>query len=267
MSLSKQDRAMAVSSYTCQMLGFQVWQDGAIFLNWHADMTLRCNGGCLDCMKLLGLLPMDDPESDLTERHVEMIGKLLRSHSIRIRRLRISGGEPLLHPDFVYMLHLIREVWKPLVVRIFTNDTISFPSGIDPRHTMRPIDMEQKRIRHIPFYISPADLGMEPKHGFLDACKMSRECGRSVNVFGFTPCMQYPHIGRMLGKDVHFSRPKLLGDLEICQHCICSLPKHEQRTVRSKIVNGKIDYPTKTYREGIVREREQPTEMKSLLER
>lgn len=268
MTLTPRDREMVFGSYKSRYLGLSLWKDGSIFVNFHVDFTFRCNGGCKDCMKLLGLAPRNNPDSDLSVDHVQKITRILNEHKIRIRRLRVSGGEPLLHPQFVLLFHMIEELWKPIVIRVYTNNTIPFPSGVDHGYaTIRPLPINQKEIRHVPFYVSPADIGVEPKQGFLDVCKMSAECGRSVNAFGFTPCMQYPHIGRMLGKDVHAARPMLLGDLEICQHCICSLSKRDQRWIRLKVADGKIDYPTKTYREGIVREREQPTVMKSLLER
>jgi len=268
MELTSHDRKMVFGSHRSQYLGLSLWEDGSIFINFHVDFTFRCNGGCRDCMKLLGLVPRNSLDSDLSIDHIKKIARILNEHKIRLRRLRISGGEPLLHPQFVTLFRMIEKFWKPIVIRVYTNNTIPFPPGINhSTTTMRPLSIDQKEIKHRPFYISPVDIGIEPKQGFLNACKMSAECGRSVNAFGFTPCMQYPHIGRILGKDVHSSRPMLLGDLEICQHCICSLTKREQRKIRLKVADGTIDYPTKTYREGIAREREQPTTMKLLLER
>ena len=132
---------------------------------------------------------------------------------------------------------------------------------------MRPIDMDTKKVRHIPYYASPYDLGIEPTHGFADACSMASGCGRSFNAYGFTPCMQYPHIGRLLGRDVHSAHPKFLGDFEICKHCICSLSRVRRLKLQKGIVEGKVEYPTKTYREGIERETEHPTKMTDFLDR
>ena len=264
--LSHVDRRNVQSSYLSSLLGLQIWKDGTLFLNFHVDFTLRCNAACKDCIKLLGQVPMRAMDSDLSVKNIIDIAKIFKQNQIRIRRLRISGGEPLLHPLFDELLQEIMKWWNPIVIRVFTNGIIPLSKKLDPGYgTIRLSGLEEKKRLHVPFYVSPVDLGIEPKHGFLDACGMTKGCGRSVNAFGFTPCQLYPHIGRLLGKDVHTARPKLFGDLEICQHCICSLSKREQRSIHEVIANGQIKYPTKTFSEGIKREQESPTAMTSLI--
>jgi len=265
MVLSRQQRKSAREAHVCNSLGVSTWQDGTIFLNFHVDMTLRCNGGCRDCMKILGLAPLDHLESDLSEQDVDLVERLLKKYKLRLRRLRISGGEPLMHPRFVSMFKLIKSRWNPIVIRVYTNGLFPLPPEIDNSiATMRPLSMKEKKIRHVSFYASPADLGIEPVNGFANACRMSSGCGRSVNAFGFSPCMQYPHVGRMLGRDLQYGYPKLFGEKDVCQHCICSLPRVEQVKVRAMIANGKIEYPTKIYREGLQRLKEEPIEFASL---
>jgi len=249
-------------------LGSIVLEDGTLLVNFHCDLTLRCNERCPDCLKMLGVLPINNEATDLSEEHIREAGRLLKKYKMRIRRLRISGGEPLLHPEFSVRFQLIREAWNPAVIRVFTNDTLALPWGKKYIGSiLRPISMDLKKIRHVPYYASPFDLGISPESGFSSACAMSSSCGRSFNSFGFTPCMQYPHIGRILGKDVHSSHPKILGDVEICKHCICTLPRRKRWEVQLGIKNKTIEYPTKTYREGIAREKEQPTKMVDFLER
>ena len=265
MPLSRKEKAKVRRGYG--FLGSIVLEDGTFLVHFHCDLTLRCNGGCPDCMKALGVLPIDDEATDLSEEHIREADRLLRKYKMRIRRLRISGGEPLLHSEFDARFRLIKELWKPAVIRVFTNGLIDTWDKKDIGSIFRPIPMDVKKSRHIPYYVSPFDLGIAPQHGFSDACVMSASCGRSFNSFGFTPCMQYPHIGRILGRDVHSPHPKILGDVEICKHCICTLPKRKRWEVHLGIKNKIIEYPTKTYREGMAREKECPTKMIDFLDR
>ena len=249
-------------------LGSIVLEDGSFFTNFHCDLTLRCNERCPDCLKMLGVLPIGDASTDLTEKHVREAGRLLSLYKIRIRRLQISGGEPFLHPAFLDRFQQMKDSWKPLVVRIYTNGTLASPWGKKRvGSTLRLISMDDKKTMHVPYYASPFDLGISPVHGFSSACARMSACGRSFNAYGFTPCTQYSHVGRILGRDVHSSHPKILGDVEICKHCICTLPPKKRGWLRAEIRKGGVEYPTKTYREGMEREKEQPTKMTDFLTR
>jgi len=66
-------------------------------------------------------------------------------------------------------------------------------------------------------------------------------------------------IGGLMGKKVHSDEPVMCGDYEVCRHCICSLPKDVMKEVQLDAHSGKIEHPTKTYREWLKRGRVYPT--------
>ena len=267
-SLTEEERAMIKREYRVPDLAAFVWEDGTIFCPFNLDITLRCNARCPDCMKLLGLLPIETRESDVTREHVLAVSSILKRHKIRMGRLRVTGGEPTLIDDFKGMFEFIKRVWRPFVVRVYTNGILPLPWG-EKRigSVMRPMPMDRKKERHVPFYISPADLGIAPKLGFSRACRITTSCGRSIDAYGFSPCLMYPGIGRVLGRDLHYAHPKLLGEEDVCRHCICSLPKGEQRGLQERAKRGDFEYPTKTYREGIEREKEEPVKFENFFDR
>lgn len=243
----------------------RVWPDGSFLCNFQLDLTLACNGRCKDCMKMLDVLPYTDPDPHVTERDVEVAAILLRRYRIRVRRIRVSGGEPLLHPRFKDMCKLIKEEWDPGVMRIFTNDTKGQPKQ-GRGTTYRTISIADKVGEHRPQLISPADLGVSSRQNYA-GCGIRSSCGRCFDTYGFACCGQASVLERVLGVDTHSAYPVLQAVPELCRHCIFSLGRRSQRRLWNAVWNGEIEYPTKTYREGIKRERNAPLERKRFLER
>ena len=234
-------------------------------VRYQISLTYRCNLRCKDCYMFNDHL--DWPDSDITVEDIRKGGQLLKQHGIVIQqKLRIGGGEPTLHPRLKECCLAAREEWKKGVPLIMSNMIESIPSGTKARLRRSPMG-EFKLSCHRPQLISPADLGMEPLGGFMRSCKGQKGCGRLFDKWGFAPCVFATGRGRLLGIDPYQPRPILMGQPEMCQHCHHSQPPKMQRKLTDMAIAGKIEYPTKTYREGLERWRDEPVQFRTFRER
>ena len=248
-------------------MGLKVQKNNKALVNFNVDFTFDCNVKCGDCNKLLGILPWSDKNSYLTEEDIRVAAILLKRNFIEVNKIQISGGEPLLHPDFWAISKVIGKEWKPHVrIYVYTSGVIDVPKRLHGRF-FRIIPIEQKIRTHRPFLVSPTDLDQPFAQSIGKVCKTMSVCGRNFDAYGFSFCSQAPHIGRILGIDAHKPYPILEGDPEICRHCVLSVGKGLFHKLIQDAKNGEFEYPTKTYREGIKREKRKPMKQKRFLDR
>ena len=180
-------------------------------------VTQRCNAVCLHCDKAVGYAKLPD---------IEMTAELMRefvdeaiAEGITFDRVSLSGGEPIVNKELQGIINEVARIPGMTWCRVLTNvlDStkkkrlgIKFP---DRRFkwTESPIDdtanpksgknMPGVRYRdrvHHPFWISPADLGIEATY---HNCNIRNVCGRGLDNSGYSICGQAPILGRILGID------------------------------------------------------------------
>lgn len=215
---------------------------------------------------MVSTLPYTDEDPFVTEDDALVSGMIMQRYKIKVYRLSVSGGEPLMHPNLEKVLQAFRRGWKIARLRVFSNGMIPRPLYIRQRD-YRPVSIQEKKIKHVPWYLSPVDLGIKPIEGFTCSCQVHRGCGREFDAYGFASCMQSVVIGRLLGTDVHKPYPVLFGDFDICKHCVYSLPRRIRERLQQRALRKKIEHPTKTYREGMERERQEPLKQMKFLDR
>jgi radical SAM protein with 4Fe4S-binding SPASM domain len=91
------------------------------------ELTERCNNGCLHCYINR---PADDTEAKASELMTAEWQSILRQAAdLGVLNLRITGGEPLLRPDFVEIYTFARRLG--MKVRLFTNARCITPEIAD----------------------------------------------------------------------------------------------------------------------------------------
>jgi hypothetical protein len=175
--------------------------------------------------------------------------ELFRYYDIKVRKVRISGGEPFLHPNIRQLVWTVKKKWRPSEwIRIYSNGTKDM-RGL--RVEVRSV--EEKEDSHVPLMVSPADLGLRPKLGFLRPCLFQDKCGRSLDAFGFAGCIMAPVLGRLFGVKAHHDVPVLLTSPDLCVHCPYTLGDKEYVMLGNKVRRGEIPYPTETYHKALER--------------
>jgi hypothetical protein len=210
----------------------------------------RCNLKCDMCNRLIDLFPWSD--SDVTVRDVRMAGRCVKASRIRVVSIKVSGGEPMLHPDLLRIVMELRK-WKnePFKMEVCTNGVTKHSFGrIRKLARVRRSPPDEKSgdnfVRyHKPVLISPVDLGLEGK--MTKGCGVLHRCGRVFDAFGFTFCHRAGPLGRILHVDPYRFEPVLEKDDALCRHCIVSMPKVLRYRLWKEAREGGLKWPTPTF--------------------
>lgn len=215
------------------------------------NLTFSCNIKCTWCNRLIANMKIKDSDISLSQLH-RMVDSLVEN-KIRMRYLKIVGGEPLVHHDFLGAMEVLKRVITEKIAKnvvVVTNailDRPELPEGFE--YWLSPV----KEKNHIPVLASPTDLGL--KDQMRDVCITKKRCGYSFDAWGFSFCPISGVLGRVLGIDTYEnSIPESKLDKTICEHCPFSLPVQLKNRITRQVKNKKIDYPSKTWREGLERE-------------
>jgi len=172
-------------------------------------------------------------DDDMPLSQIEMLVNNLEKENKHVRRIKLVGGEPTLHPQFWETCEILSAgVEKGLIGKVSVNTNgvtqkqfvgKTLPKGIHWK-VSRP-----SRKQHRPYLWSPLDLGIE-SHG---PCKMPHVCGYSLDVKGWLPCSAAIAIARMFGLE-HLYKPldgplpeKIWGMDELCPNCIFGVAEEE----------------------------------------
>lgn len=189
------------------------------------NVTLRCNQRCPNCNRCCNLFP--HRTDDMTAGQIVNFLAQLRFSDLRVKRVKVVGGEPLLHPEFPLIWDLLElGVNEGLIrsVKVDTNGTLPIPA-VHPHPRMRIGGCPPRRKRHIPYLWSPVDLGYTVNG---NACRMPYRCGMSLDNRGWLPCSAAIMIARGFGLE-HLYRQtvpdRTWGLDELCRHCIHAMPR------------------------------------------
>lgn len=209
--------------------------------------TYACNLKCNMCNRWLD--KFNWPDSDLTTSDVEEAGEMVVAAGIKVNKVRITGGEPTLHPRLAEICDITRDVWKvERCTTVLTNATTKAtrPKQIWARY--KSTDEKTEKIHH-PFSISPNDLGLKGDYGTKYPCEQQMGCGRLFDAYGFSFCVLAGSLGRLLRIDPYSKTPVLEGDPRICKHCIFSVGRKMRWRIWSRWRAGLQEAATRTYRD------------------
>lgn len=220
-------------------------------------LTYDCNLRCQGCNRYLDTMRV--PNSEITEDGLREGYGRVRAAGIEVRKARVTGGEPLLHPQAERMLRVIKETWN----KDYGGRTCVFTNGTQP--LVRPTDgsrmswryrtapLDSRAAKFFPPMVSPADVGLEPVLGGERHCSIQKGCGRLFDAFGFSFCVLAGPLGRMHGIDPYSAHPLMQGWGELCKHCPFSQPARVRARLFGQARAGTLDdgYPTRSYREAV----------------
>lgn len=169
------------------------------------DITYRCNLRCYNCDRSCTQAPEN---LDMT---LVQLGRFIEeSKRKRWRRVRIVGGEPLLHPDieeiFLILIEFKKEN-KNTLIEIVTNgygDRVrnvmnKIPNAIFLKNTNK-IGRFQRKFEA--FNCAPKDYFASFFIDYSNACWITEECGLGLNPYGYYQCGVASSIDRVIGLDI-----------------------------------------------------------------
>ena len=196
-------------------------------LNFELNVTLRCNLKCANCNRHCHLRPQWAEDSDMTLEQVDRFVEALATGPIKAKRVKIAGGEPLLHHDLPGVLEiLLGGVAEGLIdkIKVDSNGTLPRPA-VAEHPALRWSGRRPARKVHLPTLWSPTDLGLPT----VFPCSMPRRCGISLDNRGYLPCSMAISIVRTMRlPGVYRSRPDEPGCWDfahLCRHCVFAAPE------------------------------------------
>ena len=90
-------------------------------LTLQLSMAEHCNLNCAGCSHFSPLAEPEFADYEETARDLARLSSLFHGHA---KEIRLEGGEPLLHPDLVKFLKMIRENFPDAAIGIVTNGVL-----------------------------------------------------------------------------------------------------------------------------------------------
>lgn len=236
-------------------------------------VTQRCNAVCLHCDKAVGLARLSDIE--MTEvKMSEFVDRILYE-KFNVVRLSLSGGEPVVNKELQGIINQAARIPTLHICRVLTNalqstqekrDAIQFPDDrfiwnpsplddtTDPKSGKNTRGVRYRNHIHVPFFVSPADLGLEAK---FENCTVKNFCGKGLDNNGWSMCGQAPILGRILGIDPYPKHGTIKQKVrtpieEICRHCIYGMDLN--KTEKKRLLLSHQDNPiSPTFRKAFER--------------
>lgn len=220
------------------------------------NITFACNLKCKGCNRLCNLTRLD---GDMTVEQVEKFVENLAFESRYIDRVKLVGGEPTIHPDFMQICEVLSgAVQRKLIGKIKVNTNAVTQKQFEGKPLPPGVRWQKSPPSgktHRPFLWSPRDLGIE-SHG---PCKMVRVCGMSLDVQGWLPCSAAIAIAHLFGhldlyKPLDGPLPKEAWGMErLCPDCLFGVSEASVKGRELSIMPAMWEMPSPRFAEALWR--------------
>lgn len=173
------------------------------------EVTRRCNLKCVNCIRFIRECPSDD---DISVEQVER--SMSELSGLNIRMMKISGGEPSLHPDIDKIVSGVvscsAKHAPPAKVIYYTNGCGKEPVGaiarIKKQHGRLVSFCNSRKTSpdvnyHFPAYIAPVDCDFMHGVDYSYGCKATI-CGITISNHGWYACAVSAAIDNVFGLGV-----------------------------------------------------------------
>jgi hypothetical protein len=166
-----------------------------IYPSLDIQITLRCNGSCLNCIEFCGmarLTGLDYSGADVSLEQVQQLKEELQSLSTErggpvVDVLCITGGEPMLHRELAQIVDLL----KPLIGAGVANKLIVNSNLIVRMEELEPYlvnysTIAEKPLVHNTVLLHPTEI--QSTLPTFESCKHYRKWRPVWNVYGYSLC-------------------------------------------------------------------------------
>jgi hypothetical protein len=195
------------------------------------DLTFQCNLKCLNCDRSCSQAP---DNSMMTIPQIEKFVQESVAADKRWARIRLMGGEPMLHPDIFEIVEVLdnyrREQSPATNIEIITsgfgnevNDRLRrVPEGVGVVNSRKTSRYQEKFDA---FNLAPCDKWYYFFTDFVNACWETGYIGCGLNRYGYYHCAPAGSIDRVFGFNMGIK--KLPGDISafdeqkrnLCKYC------------------------------------------------
>jgi len=196
------------------------------------DITWACNLRCFNCNRSCEQAPTGE---GMTLAQVEAFVADTVARGKRWARIRVLGGEPTLHPDFLAILDRLR-AWRDdhapeAVIEVVSN---GHGERVLAALAQVPVDVRVENTAKVgprqpfqSFNVAPADLPAYRGADYANGCPVTSSCGIGLTAGGYYPCAVAGGIDRVVG--LGMGRTNLPADDDdmidqldaFCRRCGC----------------------------------------------
>jgi hypothetical protein len=193
--------------------------------------------------------------------------------NIRWKRLRVVGGEPTIHPNFLEIMSLLLEYRRQhspdMRIEVTTNGhgekvnrvLSSMPAGIVINNSAKESAVQP---HFDTFNIAPVDVKTYRNADFFNGCQVAVSCGVGVTPYGYYPCAVAGGIDRIFGFDLgNKELPEADDDMNGQLRRFCSLCGHFKVPSRNPVTGPEM---SPTWEQAYARVREAPPRLSRLSE-
>ncbi len=176
-------------------------------ISMEIDLTYYCNLKCINCDRSCRQAPTNEK---LTVAQIQKFIKELIQKNIRLKIIRITGGEPALHPDALEILNLLLDYkikHSPDCEIIFITNGFGqavkaflakLPKEIEILNSEKKSEFQSFQL----FNIAPCDSFMYKFSDFSSGCWITANCGVGLTPYGYYPCAVAGGIDRIFGFNI-----------------------------------------------------------------
>ena len=194
------------------------------------DLTYLCNLRCNNCNRSSAQAP-EEKHIDIKMIHSFVEQSLSTDH--HWQRIRVLGGEPTLHPEFLDIINALLKLktrHSSTRIQIVTNGygkrvnsiLAQLPESVEVENSAKSDNVQPN---FGPFNLAPIDSWYYRYTNFGNGCDITRSCGIGLTPQGYYPCAVAGGIDRVLGlKRGRSSIPETNDDMrdllaENCKLC------------------------------------------------
>ncbi len=210
-----------------KLLGYKYTRSRSLI---EIDITYQCNLKCFQCNRSVRQAP------ETLSLTIEAISNFVNDsikRSIQWKRIRVLGGEPTLHPDFLQIINILscyRDYYPECMIEVVTNgygETVEKKLAALPDWVL--IDNSYKSNNYQAafraFNYAPVDDILFSGADFANGCDVLRDCGMAFTPLGYYPCAVAGGIDRITGEklglqfipDQDDDMREILG--KVCRYC------------------------------------------------
>ncbi len=166
------------------------------------DITYNCNLRCFNCNRSCRQAPT---KKNMSLEQIERFIKESKDKNIKWRKISLVGGEPCLHPNILKIIDLVldykKKFSKQTKIYLVTNGLIKNILKEVPK-SINIVNSEKQSSAQDgfeSFNVAPIDLKKYKNKDFKNGCKILKDCGMGLNMYGYYPCAVAGGIDRIFG--------------------------------------------------------------------
>ena len=235
------------------------------------DITYSCNLKCYNCDRSCE----QDPSSDhMSVGQVRHFLEESRAAGVLWKRIRVLGGEPTNHPNFLEIMKLIRDYrdgFSPETsIQVCTNghgERVKRTLSLLPPDVVVNNSAKTTKVQtHFDtFNVAPVDVKEYAGADFSNGCWVTECCGMGVTPYGYYPCAVAGAIDRTFGLDLgRKTLPRTDDPMKEELRTFCKLCGHFKPPT-----DGELEGPvmSATWAQAYARSRQKPPQLSRLAER